>query len=46
MDNMFDDIEKDKVSSMVQEALKGLDDGEGYYHIREKGTSPRLWAIL
>ena len=28
MDNMFDDIEKDKVSSMVQEALKGSDDGE------------------
>lgn len=28
MDNMFDDIEKDQVSSMVQEALNGSDDGE------------------
>ena len=31
MDNMFDDIEKDKVSSMVQEALKGSDDGELFF---------------
>ena len=28
MDNMFDDIAKDQVSSMVQKALHGSDDGE------------------
>ena len=31
MDNMFDDIEKDQVSSMVQEALKGSDNGELFF---------------
>ncbi|MBT5663061.1 MAG: metalloprotease TldD [Alphaproteobacteria bacterium] len=31
MDNMFDDIEKDQVSSMVQEALNGSDDGELFF---------------
>ena len=33
MDNMFDDIEKDQVSSMVQEALNGSDDGELFFEI-------------
>ena len=31
MDNMFDDIAKDQVSSMVQKALHGSDDGELFF---------------
>ena len=31
MDNMFDDIGKDQVSSMVQKALHGSDDGELFF---------------
>ena len=31
MDNMFYDIEKDQVSSMVQEALNGSYDGELFF---------------